>query len=112
MLMIQYLCMPWHFDRVKGLEIPRLESLCKEQPLIFIYFSKVEVIKPYGEVFCFHMIHKDINKKEESSSEVLLCLVFFLIIPQKYLKFRVLSDTGRDYNMTLSSQILALLPKF
>jgi len=35
-----------------------------------------------GEVFCLHIINKDINKREESSSEVLL---FFLIIPQKYL---------------------------
>lgn len=61
--------MPWYFDRLKDLEISQLESLCKEQPLIFIYFSKVEVIKPYGEAFFLHIMHKDINKKEESSSE-------------------------------------------
>lgn len=51
------------------------------------------MIKPDGKVFCLHIINKDINKKEERSSEVLL---LFLIIPQKYLEFRVLADTESD----------------
>lgn len=40
-----------------------------------------------------NIINKDINKKEEKSSEVLL---LFLIFPQKYLEFRVLADTESD----------------
>lgn len=89
---ILYLSMPWYFKRLKDLEIPRLESLCKEQPLIFIYFAKVEVIKPYGEVFCLHIIHKDINNKEESNSEVLLCfcLFFFFNYPTKISGLQIL----------------------